>query len=77
MKEKEKFEKEKAKLQNELESTKLRLANAISYQDELEQRNNSAEDTIMKLEEQIEVFTLTLEFANLEVRRFVKRHLDS
>ncbi|XP_028043667.1 cilia- and flagella-associated protein 58-like [Bombyx mandarina] len=54
VKEKEKFEKEKARLQGELDGVKLRLTNALSYQEELEQRNTSAEETIAKLEEQLE-----------------------
>lgn len=55
VKEKEKFEKEIARLQGELDGLKLRLTNAMSYQEELEQRNTSAEETIAKLEEQLEV----------------------
>ncbi|XP_049880437.1 cilia- and flagella-associated protein 58-like [Pectinophora gossypiella] len=54
VKEKEKFEKEKAKLVAELDGIKLRLSNAINYQEELEQKNNAAEENIAKLEETLE-----------------------
>lgn len=55
VKEKEKFEKEKARLQGELDGVKQRLTNALSYVDELEQKNTAADDSIAKLEEQLEV----------------------
>lgn len=55
VKEKEKFEKEKARLQGELDGTKLKLTNALNFIEELEQRNTAAEETISKLEEQLEV----------------------
>lgn len=58
VKEKEKFEKEKARLQGELDAVRLRLSNALNYQEELEQRNSAAEETIAKLEEQLEVSRL-------------------
>ncbi|CAK1594342.1 unnamed protein product [Parnassius mnemosyne] len=54
VKEKEKFEKEKARLQGELDSVKLRLNNALSYIEEMEQKNTAAEESIAKLEEQLE-----------------------
>ncbi|XP_045455418.1 cilia- and flagella-associated protein 58-like [Melitaea cinxia] len=54
VKEKEKFEKEKARLQGELDGVKQRLTNALSYIDELEQKNTNADETIAKLEEQLE-----------------------
>ncbi|XP_030033121.2 cilia- and flagella-associated protein 58 [Manduca sexta] len=54
VKEKEKFEKEKARLQGELDGIRLRLTNALSYQEELEQQNNEGAETIAKLEEQLE-----------------------
>ncbi|KAJ8715461.1 hypothetical protein PYW07_009943 [Mythimna separata] len=53
-KEKEKFEKEKARLQGELDGAKTRLANSLSYIEELEAKNVSNETAIAKLEEQIE-----------------------
>lgn len=53
-KEKEKFEKEKARLQGEVDGLKQRLHNALSFQEELEQRNTTAEETIAKLEENLE-----------------------
>lgn len=55
MKEKEKFEKEKARLQGELDGLKLRLANSLNFIEELELRNTAADETISKLEEQLEV----------------------
>lgn len=57
-KEKEKFEKEKARLQGELDAAKLRLSNSHSYISELEAKNTSNEVTISKLMEQIEVSSL-------------------
>ncbi|CAG9569509.1 unnamed protein product [Danaus chrysippus] len=54
VKEKEKFEKEKARLQGELDGATHRLTNALSYIEELEQRNTHAEESIAKLEEQLE-----------------------
>ncbi|CAB3222985.1 unnamed protein product [Arctia plantaginis] len=54
VKEKEKFEKEKARLQSELDSAKQRLTNALSYLEELDAKNTTAEETILKLEEQLE-----------------------
>ncbi|XP_063834480.1 cilia- and flagella-associated protein 58-like [Ostrinia nubilalis] len=54
VKEKEKFEKEKARLQGELDGVKLRLTNALGYVEELEQRNTVGDETIAKLEEQLE-----------------------
>ncbi|KAL0811267.1 hypothetical protein ABMA28_009685 [Loxostege sticticalis] len=54
VKEKEKFEKEKARLQGELDAVKLRLTNALGYVEELEQRNTAADENIAKLEEQME-----------------------
>ncbi|XP_047511970.1 cilia- and flagella-associated protein 58-like [Pieris napi] len=54
VKEKEKFEKEKARLQGELDGAKLRLTNALNFIEELEQRNTAAEENISKLEEQLE-----------------------
>lgn len=54
-KEKEKFEKEKAKLTSELDSMKQRLANAINYQQELDAKCTAAEEQISKYEEMIEV----------------------
>ncbi|XP_013185024.1 cilia- and flagella-associated protein 58 [Amyelois transitella] len=54
VKEKEKFEKEKARLQGELDAIKLRLTNSLGYVEELEQKMNTAEDNIAKLEEQLE-----------------------
>ncbi|KAJ0170912.1 hypothetical protein K1T71_013684 [Dendrolimus kikuchii] len=54
VKEKEKFEKEKARLQGELDALRLRLTNALNYQEELEQRNTAADESIAKLEEQLE-----------------------
>ncbi|XP_069362955.1 cilia- and flagella-associated protein 58-like [Maniola hyperantus] len=54
VKEKEKFEKEKARLQGELESVNYRLANALSFVEELEHKNTAADETIAKLEEQLE-----------------------
>ncbi|CAG9794863.1 unnamed protein product [Diatraea saccharalis] len=54
VKEKEKFEKEKARLQGELDGIKLRLNNALNYVEELEQRNTVADETIAKLEERLE-----------------------
>ncbi|KAJ8709573.1 hypothetical protein PYW08_009577 [Mythimna loreyi] len=53
-KEKEKFEKEKARLQGELDGARLRLSNSLSYIEELEAKNVSNEVAISKLEEQIE-----------------------
>ncbi|KAJ2940036.1 hypothetical protein O0L34_g14069 [Tuta absoluta] len=53
-KEKEKFEKEKARLNNELEAWKVRLANAQVFADELEVKNQTAEALVAKLEEQQE-----------------------
>jgi hypothetical protein len=55
VKEKEKFEKEKARLQGELDGIKHRLNNALNFVEELEQRNTAAEETITKQEEQLEV----------------------
>ncbi|CAH0401574.1 unnamed protein product [Chilo suppressalis] len=54
VKEKEKFEKEKARLQGELDGMKLRLTNALGYIEEMEQRNTAADETIAKLEERLE-----------------------
>ncbi|XP_052744958.1 cilia- and flagella-associated protein 58-like [Bicyclus anynana] len=54
VKEKEKFEKEKARLQGELDGVKQRLDNALSFVDELEHRNTTAEESIAKMEEQLE-----------------------
>ncbi|XP_038219594.1 cilia- and flagella-associated protein 58-like [Zerene cesonia] len=54
VKEKEKFEKEKARLQGELDGVKLRLTNALGYIEELEQKNTAADENIAKLEEQLE-----------------------
>ncbi|XP_047539551.1 cilia- and flagella-associated protein 58-like [Vanessa atalanta] len=54
VKEKEKFEKEKARLQGELDGVKQRLTNALSYIEELDQKNTNAEETIAKMEEQLE-----------------------
>ncbi|CAH0721042.1 unnamed protein product, partial [Brenthis ino] len=54
VKEKEKFEKEKARLQGELDGVKQRLTNALNYVEELEQKNTTAEESIAKLEEQLE-----------------------
>ncbi|XP_050357364.1 uncharacterized protein LOC126778058 [Nymphalis io] len=54
VKEKEKFEKEKARLQGELDGVKQRLTNALSYIEELDQKNTIAEETIGKMEEQLE-----------------------
>ncbi|CAH2059586.1 unnamed protein product, partial [Iphiclides podalirius] len=54
VKEKEKFEKEKARLQGELDSVKLRLTNALGYIEELESKNTAAEETIAKMEEHLE-----------------------
>ncbi|XP_053619336.1 cilia- and flagella-associated protein 58-like isoform X2 [Plodia interpunctella] len=54
VKEKEKFEKEKARLQGELDGIKLRLTNSLNYIEELEQKMNTAEDNIAKLEESLE-----------------------
>ncbi|XP_073963591.1 cilia- and flagella-associated protein 58-like [Choristoneura fumiferana] len=54
VKEKEKFEKEKARLQGELDGMKLRLTNALGYVEELEARNTAGEEAIAKLEEQLE-----------------------
>lgn len=54
-KEKEKFEKEKAKLTAELDSMKQRLANAINYQQELDSKCTAAEEQIGKYEEMLEV----------------------
>lgn len=53
-KEKEKFEKEKARLQGELDAVKQRLANSLHYVEELEGKNHDKEINISKLEEQIE-----------------------
>ncbi|KAF9407537.1 hypothetical protein HW555_012476 [Spodoptera exigua] len=53
-KEKEKFEKEKLRLQGELDAVKQRLANSVQYVEELEAKNNDKELNISKLEEQIE-----------------------
>ncbi|KAI5639432.1 cilia- and flagella-associated protein 58 [Phthorimaea operculella] len=53
-KEKEKFEKEKARLLNELEAMKQRLANAQTFADELEAKNLASEALVAKLEEQQE-----------------------
>ncbi|XP_068625385.1 cilia- and flagella-associated protein 58-like [Battus philenor] len=54
VKEKEKFEKEKARLQGELDGVKLRLTNALNYVTDLEAKNTEGEETIAKLEEQLE-----------------------
>ncbi|KAM3957974.1 cilia- and flagella-associated protein 58 [Aphomia sociella] len=54
VKEKEKFEKEKARLQSELDGVKQRLSNALNYVEELENRNTTADENIAKLEEQLE-----------------------
>ncbi|XP_059050606.1 cilia- and flagella-associated protein 58-like [Achroia grisella] len=54
VKEKEKFEKEKARLQGELDGVKLRLSNALKYVEELENKNTAADENIAKLEEQLE-----------------------
>ncbi|XP_052752847.1 cilia- and flagella-associated protein 58-like [Galleria mellonella] len=54
VKEKEKFEKEKARLQGELDGVKQRLSNALNYVEELENRNTAADENIVKLEEQLE-----------------------
>lgn len=54
-KEKEKFEKEKAKLTSELDAMKHRLANAINYQQELDAKCTTAEEQISKYEEMLEV----------------------
>ncbi|XP_072932969.1 cilia- and flagella-associated protein 58-like [Epargyreus clarus] len=54
VKEKEKFEKEKARLQGELDGVKLRLTNALNFIEELEHKNTTAEEDIAKLEEQLE-----------------------
>ncbi|CAH2240416.1 jg16781 [Pararge aegeria aegeria] len=54
VKEKEKFEKEKARLQGELEGVKHRLNNSLSFIEELEQKITAAEETIAKLQEQLE-----------------------
>ncbi|CAG4970755.1 unnamed protein product [Colias eurytheme] len=54
VKEKEKFEKEKARLQGELDGVKLRLTNALGYIEELEHKNTAADENIAKLEEQLE-----------------------
>ncbi|XP_026323170.1 cilia- and flagella-associated protein 58-like [Hyposmocoma kahamanoa] len=53
-KEKEKFEKEKAKLTSELDSMKQRLANAINFQQELDAKCTAAEEQISKYEEMLE-----------------------
>ncbi|XP_061723213.1 cilia- and flagella-associated protein 58-like [Cydia pomonella] len=53
-KEKEKFEKEKQRLQGELDGARQRLSGATSYIEELEQKLNKADDTISSLEEQLE-----------------------
>ncbi|XP_075986653.1 cilia- and flagella-associated protein 58-like isoform X2 [Anticarsia gemmatalis] len=54
VKEKEKFEKEKARLNSELDGVKQRLTNALGYVEELENKNTMAEENIAKLEEQLE-----------------------
>ncbi|XP_050681914.1 cilia- and flagella-associated protein 58-like [Leptidea sinapis] len=54
VKEKEKFEKEKARLQGELDGVKHRLNNALSFIEELEHKTTAAEEDIAKLEEQLE-----------------------
>ncbi|GBP61014.1 Cilia- and flagella-associated protein 58 [Eumeta japonica] len=53
-KEREEFEKEKLRLQGELDGVKNRLSNALNYQEELEQRNTAAEEKIAHLEEVLE-----------------------
>lgn len=60
VKEKEKFEKEKARLQGELDALRLRLGNALNYQEELEQRNTAGDEMIAKLEENLEVLKLMI-----------------
>ncbi|XP_041985150.1 cilia- and flagella-associated protein 58-like [Aricia agestis] len=54
VKEKERFEKEIARLTGELDVVKQRLANSASYVEELEQKNNAAEESIARLAEQLE-----------------------
>ncbi|XP_013165502.1 PREDICTED: cilia- and flagella-associated protein 58-like isoform X1 [Papilio xuthus] len=54
VKEKERFEKEKARLQGELDGIKLRLDNALGYIEDLEHRNTAGEESIAKLEEKLE-----------------------
>lgn len=56
VKEKEKFEKEKARLQGELDAMKVRLANSVQYCEELEVKVQGADQSISKLVEQIEVW---------------------
>ncbi|CAH0597808.1 unnamed protein product [Chrysodeixis includens] len=54
VKEKEKFEKEKARLQGELDSLKVRLANSVQYCEEMEVKVQGADQNICKLTEQLE-----------------------
>lgn len=68
MKEKEKFEKEKARLQGELEGVKHRLTNALSFVEELEQKNTAAEETIAKMEEQLEVIRISFDSITLSFK---------